>query len=70
MLEKNGIEWDTKLSVRGLEPREDIVQYAKENKIDEIVVGVKRTSKVGKLVVHSNAQYVILEVPCPVLTVK
>lgn len=48
----------------------DIVQYAKENEVDEIVVGVKRRSKVGKLVFGSNAQYVIIEAPCPVLTVK
>ena len=46
-VEKNGIECDTKLSVGGLEPGEDIVQYAKENEVDEIVVGVKRRSKVG-----------------------
>jgi nucleotide-binding universal stress UspA family protein len=41
-----------------------------ENDIGEIVIGVKRRSKVGKLLFGSNAQYVILQAPCPVVTVK
>jgi nucleotide-binding universal stress UspA family protein len=41
-----------------------------ENQIKEIVVGVKRRSKVGKLLMGSTAQYVILKADCPVITVK
>lgn len=51
-------------------PGEDLVRFAIDNDIDEIIVGVKRRSKVGKLVFGSTAQYVILKAPCPVLTVK
>lgn len=68
--EREGIACETNLSVRGVEPGEDLVQFAGENSIDEIVIGVKRRSKVGKLLFGSTAQYVILEAPCPVLTVK
>ena len=67
---KDEIPCETHLSVRGLPPGEDLVKYAKEKKIDQIVVGIRRRSKVGKLVFGSTAQYVILEAPCPVLTVK
>jgi nucleotide-binding universal stress UspA family protein len=56
--------------VRGLRPGEDLVQFAKENGIDEIIIGVRRRSKVGKLVFGSTAQYVILNAPCPVVSVK
>ncbi len=49
---------------------EDLVRFAKDNDIDEIIIGVKRRSKVGKLVFGSTAQYVILKAPCPVLAVK
>jgi nucleotide-binding universal stress UspA family protein len=49
---------------------EDLVEFAEENKIDEIIVGVKRRSKVGKLLMGSTAQYVILNASCPVVTVK
>lgn len=58
------------LSVRGLEAGEDLVELARENKADEIILGVKRRSKVGKLLFGSTAQYVILNAPCPVVSVK
>ena len=51
-------------------PGEDLVSFAKENDMDEIIIGVRRRSKVGKLVFGSTAQYVILEAPCPVVSVK
>ena len=56
--------------IRGLSPGEDLVNFAKENEVDEIIVGVKRRSKVGKLILGSTAQYVILEASCPVVSVK
>lgn len=64
------LESEVHLSVRGFEPGEDIVSFAKDNEIDLIIVGVKRRSKVGKLVFGSNAQYIILKAPCPVMSVK
>ena len=65
-----GIPCESQLSVRGLDAGEELVRFAKEEKIDEIYVGVRRRSKVGKFVFGSTAQYVILEAPCPVVTVK
>ena len=58
------------MSVRGLEPGEDIIKFAEEKEAIEIIIGIKRRSKVGKLLFGSNAQYVILNAPCPVVTVK
>lgn len=66
----SGVECRTHLLIRGLDPGEDLVEFAKENQADEIVVGVKRRSKVGKLLMGSTAQYVILQAHCPVLSVK
>jgi nucleotide-binding universal stress UspA family protein len=51
-------------------PGEDLVRYAKDNNIDEVIIGVRRRSKVGKLVFGSTAQFVILEAPCTVVAVK
>ncbi|MBT6505051.1 MAG: universal stress protein [Deltaproteobacteria bacterium] len=70
VLEKNGISCKTHLLVRGLSSGEDILQFADENDINEIIIGIKKTSKVGKLVFGSTAQHVILESNCPVVTVK
>jgi len=66
----NGIACHTHALFRGLTPGEDLVRFAEENGIDQIVMGVKRRSKVGKLLFGSTAQYVILNAPCPVLTVR
>lgn len=58
------------LLVNDLPPGETLVQFARENKIDEIIIGIKRRSRVGKLLFGSTAQFIILEAPCPVVTVK
>jgi len=70
IINKESIPYESHLSIRGLEAGEDLVQYAEENQIDQIFLGVRRRSKVGKFVFGSTAQYVILEAPCPVLSVK
>ncbi len=70
LLEKDGISCQTHLLIRGMTPGEDIVEFAEKNEVDEIVIGVRRRSKVGKLVFGSTAQYVILNAHCPVVTVK
>ena len=64
------IPCDIYLSDRGNEPGEDIVRLAKEHDVDQLVVGVRKRSKVGKLLIGSVAQYIILHAVCPVLAVK
>ena len=64
------IPCESKASVTFQSPGEDLVEFAKNNDIDEIIIGVKKKSKVGKLIFGSTAQYVILEAPCPVVAVK
>ncbi|MCF8036265.1 MAG: universal stress protein [Desulfobacteraceae bacterium] len=61
---------ETHLLVRGATPEEDLVAYASEQGMDEIVIGIRKRSKMGKLLFGSTAQYLILNAPCPVLTVK
>lgn len=67
---EDGIPCETHAIVSSLSAGEDLVQFAQENGIDEIVIGVRRRSKVGKLLFGSNAQYIILQAPCSVVTVK
>lgn len=68
--EENGVKSDIHLLVRGFEPGEDIVRFAREKNVDEIIIGVKSRSKMGKLLFGSTAQAVILRAPCPVVTVR
>ena len=70
LFDENAISCKTHLLIRGLSSGEDLVDFANENQIGEIIVGVKRRSKVGKLLMGSTAQYVILNAPCPVVSVK
>jgi nucleotide-binding universal stress UspA family protein len=46
------------------------VSFAEENDIDQIFIGVEKVSRTQKIIVGSNAQYIILKAPCPVVTVK
>jgi len=68
-IEEKGISCDTHLLIRGMSPGEDLVRYALEQEIDEIILTIQRKSKVGKLIFGSTAQHVILNAPCPVVTI-
>ncbi len=70
LVKEKNIPVNTHLLVRGLKPGEDIVKFSTENAVDAVFIGVRRRSKVGKLLFGSNAQYIILKAPCPVITVK
>jgi len=69
LIDKN-LPCETIMSVRGLEAGEDLVRLAGERQADEVIIGVRRRSKVGKLIFGSTAQFVVLNAPCPVVTVK
>jgi len=70
LFDDDAIACGTHLLIRGASPGEDLIEFANEHSIDEIIVGVNRRSKVGKLLLGSTAQYVILQALCPVVTVK
>jgi nucleotide-binding universal stress UspA family protein len=65
-----GVEHEVRQLVRGLDPADDLVNVATEVGADIIVIGLRRRSPVGKLILGSNAQRVLLDAPCPVLAVK
>ena len=65
-----GVEHEIRQLVRGLEPAEDLVSLAEELQAELIVIGLRRRTPVGKLILGSNAQRVLLEAQCPVLAVK
>ncbi len=47
---------------------ENLVLFAQENNVKEIIIGIKKRSKVGKFFTGSTAQHVILHAECPVTT--
>ena len=69
-LEQKGLACQTHLLIRGIEAGEDVIRFAIDHNVEEIVMGVRRRSKVGKLLFGSTAQYIILNASCPVVTVR
>jgi nucleotide-binding universal stress UspA family protein len=69
-LQEAGIVCEGHELARGLSPAEDLVMFAEENDVDQIYVGIEKKSKVGKLIMGSTAQYIILKAHCPVITTK
>ncbi len=69
-LDDSGLEYDIRQLVRGFEPAEDLISLAETNSADLLVIGLRRRSPVGKLILGSNAQRILLDAPCPVLAVK
>ena len=65
-----GVEHEVRQLVRGMDPADDLVNVANEVNAEFIVIGLRRRSPVGKLILGSNAQRVLLDAPCPVLAVK
>jgi len=69
-LEANGIGFELRQLVRGMDVAEDLIAVAEETGAQMIVIGLRRRSPVGKLILGSNAQTILLDAPCPVLAVK
>ena len=69
-LREVGVEFEVRQLVRGLDPADDLVNVAKEVEADIIVIGLRRRSPVGKLLLGSVAQQVLLEASVPVIAVK
>ncbi len=55
---------------RGNAPSEDLLQAAQDEDADMIVIAIRRRSAVGKLILGSNAQDILLHADCAVLAVK
>jgi nucleotide-binding universal stress UspA family protein len=69
-LRSEGIAYDVRELVLGHSPSEDLLAFVEQEGADLIVIGIRRRSPVGKLVLGSNAQDILLRAECAVLAVK
>jgi nucleotide-binding universal stress UspA family protein len=70
ILEENGVTCETHPTFAAVTIADSLIDFAKENGIEMIIIGVRQKSKLGKLVFGSTAQHLILNAPCPVLSVS
>ncbi|WP_183092840.1 universal stress protein [Nocardioides stalactiti] len=70
LLDHSGVDHEIAVLDPFLEVSDGLVALAEDLDADVIVIGLRRRSPVGKLILGSNAQRVMLDAPCPVLTVK
>lgn len=66
----DSVPLETNVLISSLSPGENLVWYSQTKEVDVVFIGLERRSKVGKLVFGSTAQYVILNAPCPVVTIR
>lgn len=69
-LQKAGIEHEIRQPTRSRGPAEEILNAADEVGARLIVIGIRRRSRIGKMMTGSTAQEILLESECPVLSVK
>lgn len=69
-LAEESIPTEIEILTRGNKPGEDIVKFVVENTIDAVFIGLRRRSKMDKLIFGSNARVIINDAPCPVISVK
>lgn len=69
-LRAEGVGFSLRQLVRGKDPAEEILALEKDQHVRGIVIGVRRRSPVGKLLLGSNSQRILLEASSPVIAVK
>ena len=65
-----GVEVEVVRIEQGSDPADAIVTAASERGASVIVIGLRHRTPVGKLIMGSAAQRILLEARCPVLAVK
>jgi nucleotide-binding universal stress UspA family protein len=70
LLDDTGLPHEIRQQPSGHEPADQVVDIADEVGAELIVIGMRRRSAVGKLLLGSTAQRILLDARCPVLAVK
>ena len=70
ILDKTGLTAEFKQYVRGRNAVEEIEALIESLQVSLLVIGLRKRSPLGKLILGSVAQQLLLSVSCPVLSVK
>ncbi|CAD5366422.1 Universal stress protein MSMEG_4207 [Rubrivivax sp. A210] len=70
LLAASGLSFELKQFERGRSAAQEVEALVETLPISLVVIGLRKRSPVGKLLLGSVAQEILLNVPCPVLAVK
>ncbi|WP_347043039.1 universal stress protein [Brachybacterium nesterenkovii] len=69
-LDETGVEYRLQVVPRRDDPADDILRAAESGEVDLVVLGIRKRTPIGKILLGSTSQRVIMEAPCPVVCVK
>jgi nucleotide-binding universal stress UspA family protein len=69
-LEESGVEHEVVQAVEATDPADQLLRVAEQTNAELVVIGLRRRTPVGKLIMGSAAQTILLEAEAPVLAVK
>jgi nucleotide-binding universal stress UspA family protein len=65
-----GVSFTIRQEVRGREASDELLDVLDELNARLCVIGIRRRSAVGKMLLGSNAYRILMGAPCPVLAIK
>lgn len=68
-LANSGVDHSVRQELRGRQPSAEVVAAAEESAASMVVIGLRHRSSVGKFLLGSSAQEILMSVTCPVLCV-
>lgn len=69
-LDEHGLQHEVRTLTDGVDAADDLITAAEREGAELIVIGLRRRTSVGKLILGSHAQRILLDASCPVLAVK
>ena len=65
-----GVEVTIRQEMRGRDAADELLDVLEEVEASLCVIGIRKRSAVGKMLLGSNANQILMNAPCPVLTVR
>ena len=70
LISVSGIQSEFKQFVRGKNAVEELEEMVATHSVSMLVIGLRKRSAVGKLILGSMAQEILMTISCPILAVK